>query len=113
MKMFPSEIESTHPYGLQVEIRSAFAHKLIEHFGIISGHTIREDSQGRAVIDLLDPKLVVERAFAISDAMFDEMERRGDIGPRTMSQEEIEAARGKLARIRSDAEWKKPIPEEK
>jgi hypothetical protein len=92
--------------GVDMEFRSDLAWELLRHFGLVAGHTGREDSTGRAVLDIMPASEAVARAFAIADLFVETAESRGDIRPYT----DEDAAKsfamaGTLSRERSKAEY--------
>ena len=107
VKLFADEITNDHHFGVKFEARATFAKELLAHFGVVAGTLGKEDSQGRSTLILQDPKELVARAFAISDAFFDMSEERGDIQETELSMEEVHERRGRLAHIQRESEWKR------
>jgi hypothetical protein len=69
-----------------LEMRARLAWKMIDHYGIVSCATDKEDSQGRARLDLLSPEQVVNRAFAIADVFVSRCEEREAIRETTLEE---------------------------
>lgn len=92
--------------GYSLELRANIALSLIEKWGTVAGNVTREDSQGRAVCDLIAEDKLVARCFTIADLFVAEAERRGAIREDTRTSEEIAVRSGELARLRTRAEWK-------
>ena len=90
-------------YGL--ELRANIALILIEKWGAVTGDVTREDSQGRAVVDLIEEPKLVARCFTIADLFVAEAEQRGAIRAETRTSEEIATRAGALRRLGSRAEW--------
>jgi hypothetical protein len=96
------------------EVRAVKAWELIHGYGLVGGR-IREaeDSAGRAVLEVMPPQEIVERAFAIADAFINMAEARGEIRHCTEEDEEAAFQRGgQLERIKSEALYPKKNIEE-
>lgn len=92
--------------GYLLDLRSGLAWEIIRTYGLVAGHSNRQDSTGRAVLDLLPVKDVVERAFALADLFVDTAEARGEIKDLTEADAEASHRRaGELSRIAHDAEF--------
>lgn len=94
--------------GFELEMRSAFAWRLLEKYAIVAGHVAREDSCGRSVTDLLPVPDAVDRAFALADAFVSRAEARGEL--RAITEERNDEAYregGRLQRLRDDAHYPK------
>ena len=92
--------------GYNLELRANIALILIEKWGTVAGNVEREDSQGRAVCDLITEGKLVTRCFMIADLFVAEAERRGAIRADTRTSEQITMRMGELRRLGSRAEWK-------
>lgn len=99
MKYWPV-IGITH--AIHMEARADFAAELIRHWGQVAGTTGKEDSAGRAKIDLASPQDVVDRAFEIADCFFAKMEERQDI--RLVSLEDVIKAEEGIGKLKLDIE---------
>jgi hypothetical protein len=58
-------------------LKGDMAWELIKRFGLIAGEPEGEDSSGRAVMRPMDTTEVVARACAITEATWNEFEKRG------------------------------------
>jgi hypothetical protein len=58
-------------------LKGDMAWELIKRFGLIAGEPEGEDSSGRAVMRAMDTIEVVARACAITEATWNEFEKRG------------------------------------
>lgn len=59
--------------GWQFTLKGNIAVSLVEKWGTVAGTTGREDSQGRAFVELATPKEVVMRAFTMADMVVEEL----------------------------------------
>jgi hypothetical protein len=97
--------------GARLELRGVLAWELIKHWALISGTpALTEDSAGRAKIELMPPDQIVERVFAIADRFVDKVTERKEI-KETWDSAEVAAEEGRMARIRLDQEFRKPVGE--
>ncbi len=63
--------------GFALNMRGAIALHLVEKWGTVAGEIAdKEDSAGRAVLDVMPPADVVERAFTLADLTVNELEKR-------------------------------------
>lgn len=72
--------------------RATFAIEMMVRIALASGETSGEDSAGRAKLELMSAKEVVQRACDIADNAFSEFEKRGwliDVpGPELLTKQE-------------------------
>ena len=83
--------------GFKLNLRGDIALHLIERWGEVTG-SIREkeDTAGRAVLDVMPVKDVVERAFHMADLAVAELELRVWIKPVEMTLEDLGEIQGKV-----------------
>lgn len=94
------------PNGVSLELRTKLAWELITHYGLVAGVTKREDSSGRAILDVMDVPEVVSRAFALVDAFMALVENRGEIKPYSDDDAAKTFARGgELKKIMGESEY--------
>lgn len=89
--------------GFQLEWRGRLALLLIEKWGMITGTRGMEDSQGRATLDLLPVREVVDRAVEMAEVCVARLEERGWVRPLSGSVEEILTAVARLETLREQA----------
>lgn len=92
-----------HQAGVQLDLRFRLAVDLMKHVGIATGKTDGEDSAGRAKLELLAPKEVVDRCFEIADYAVQLGEEKGWIKPVETTDEEAAAEVGRLEAIKLEA----------
>lgn len=95
-----------HDGGAVMEMRTSLAWELIHHFGLVSGRVTGQDDAGRAVLDVMPAREVVQRAFELADAFVDTAEVRGGLRPVTDAELEQAVQRGgELDRIKTEAQY--------
>lgn len=92
--------------GAILELRSALAWELLERFALVAGDTRREDSAGRAVLDIMPAEAVVTRAFNLADLFVAAAEARGELRPFTDADKvKAFAFGGKLSRLKYSVQF--------
>lgn len=103
-KYWPTSI-AAHHFGCQMECRASFVWDLLKH-ALYTGTRGKEDSAGRAALELLPPREIIDRAYAIVDLFVAEAETRGELREFTESDLESTFKRGgELQRIKNVAEY--------
>lgn len=107
--------------GYTLNLRGALAFSLVEKWGAVMGKIEREDNAGRAILDVMPPQEVVDRAFTVADLAVSELTKRGWIRAVTTTPEafgatlgRIESARdeGRYAELRKARETTTDVPDE-
>jgi len=58
-------------------LKGKFVTRFVERWGMVAAEEDGEDSKGRAKLKLSPPQDVVDRAFVITDLLFEGLEKRG------------------------------------
>ncbi len=91
--------------GYRLELRSNLAWDLIHHFGSVAADIGGEDTAGRAKLRLQTSDELVARCFAIADAFVTQSEARSEIQGYDITEEEAYQKAGRMAKLRSRAEF--------
>lgn len=93
--------------GFVMNLSGRIALILIEKWGTVAGHIRdKEDSVGRAVLDVMPVADVVERAFDMAEQATAELERRQWIRPLDMTPEELGEAAARIDTARYRTQFK-------
>lgn len=97
-------LNTEYEHGFKSDLKFRLVITFLEKWGMVAGHSEREDSAGRAVTDLVPVDQTVERAFIMADLVVTEAERRGWLAPLDESPEEVHEFVGKMVGIRGKTE---------
>lgn len=78
---WPTSRSAWMAHGYELDGRAQFAREMVAQFALVAGKPGDEDSAGRQKIFLQEPNEVVDRAFRISNILFDRFEAEGIIRP--------------------------------